>query len=665
MSLKTAGKMSFARVAVALLIGLAGCVTVWVVQPYNNFLLNNSFISDTYLPELVVAIVTLLAFTVNVVLYRFRRSWALNRGQLALIFGMLLVAAAPTQILRIYPHSLARGNREIAMSPTLSKVHQDMDLPEILYLDPIEFGADTPISEQFYTELDKDNPLPWGSWIGPLLGWGSLVGACWLMMVGLTLIVFPQWREKERMQFPLLEVQKVLIETPPPGTHVPPVFRNRLFWAACFVVMVIHAFNGLNHHANGAFPPFDLDWSLGRVFGQGLWRHMSHYAKTGKIFFTIVGITYFMPKRVGFSLWFTFMACQVYRMVGYGYFAPFYASTIDDYRNGASLGVVLMVLWLGRQHWLGVARAMIRPAASDADRRDRAAGWIFAAGCVAVLAWQLWAGITLLWALAFLVVAVGGCIVLARIVAETGIPFVRNYFGPQNLVALFPAKLTNAAAVYLGGFMDFLLTRASRVSAVVASLHGIALSSEGKPRRQIRMGTLFFALLLMGFVVCGAVHIYMGYHHPGSLDGQRTPLAAWGSNQISYVHRQLVSWEHGTIGQYSYSRPTFIFFGLVLGVALHLLCLASPNWPLHPVGLLMANTYYLGMMWGSVLLGWSLKAGILKYGGAKSYRLARPLFLGLILGEVFSAVIWALVPVILIAMGGHPADIGHITILPG
>ena len=39
-----------------------------------------------------------------------------------------------------------------------------------------------------------------------------------------------------------------------------------------------------------------------------------------------------------------------------------------------------------------------------------------------------------------------------------------------------------------------------------------------------------------------------------------------------------------------------------------------------------------------------------------------PLFLGLIIGEVFAAILWAIVPAVLIWMGGDAAEIGHISV---
>jgi hypothetical protein len=658
-------KLSFSRTFAGLLIGFLGCVIVWVVQPLNNFLLNNSFISDTYLPELVVGIITCLVLIVNSVFYWRLPGWALNRRQLALVFSMMLMASVPTQVLRIYPHSLARGTMEAARDRKLAEIHREMDLPGMLYPDPVELDRATPVSEQLFDELKPGNTIPWGAWLGPLVGWGSLIGASWLMMIGLGLVVFPQWRYKERMSFPLLGVQEMLIETPAPGTRIPPLFRNPFFWFAFAGVVIIHAFNGLNHHTGGAVPPFPLHWNLRPAFSQGLFRYMSTYAKTGTLYFTIVGITYFMPSRVGFSLWFTFVAYQVYLMLGHGYTAPFYPGTMDDHRNGAYLAMVVMLVWLGRLHWLAVGKAMVTRAKSNEDRQNRAAGWVFALGCLGLFLWQVWAGTGPLWAGWFVLVACGGCLVLMRIVAETGVPFVRNYFGPDNLLSYFPARMTTAATIYLGGFLDFILTRASRVSAAVVALQGIGLNRELPPRRRVRLGMVFLGVLMVGLVICGAVHLEMAYHNRGSLDGLRTPIAYWGSNQIHGVHRSLKGWDRGLMGASNWSHPFHLVVGVVMGTGAQLLCLVSARWPLHPVGLLMINTYYLNMMWWSVLVGWLLRTIILRFGGARTYRLMRPLFLGLILGEVFSAILWSIVPAILIFMGHNPVDVGHITILPG
>ena len=60
-------------------------------------------------------------------------------------------------------------------------------------------------------------------------------------------------------------------------------------------------------------------------------------------------------------------------------------------------------------------------------------------------------------------------------------------------------------------------------------------------------------------------------------------------------------------------------------------------WPLSPLGFAIAANWQTGHIFCSALLAWLLKAGILRYGGVRLYRELRPLFLGLILGEIVAA----------------------------
>jgi hypothetical protein len=67
-------------------------------------------------------------------------------------------------------------------------------------------------------------------------------------------------------------------------------------------------------------------------------------------------------------------------------------------------------------------------------------------------------------------------------------------------------------------------------------------------------------------------------------------------------------------------------------------------WPLHPLGFPISMTYtivYYG--WLSILLAWAFKAVILRYGGVRAYRRLTPFFLGLALGEFFTASLWVFI----------------------
>jgi len=66
-------------------------------------------------------------------------------------------------------------------------------------------------------------------------------------------------------------------------------------------------------------------------------------------------------------------------------------------------------------------------------------------------------------------------------------------------------------------------------------------------------------------------------------------------------------------------------------------------WPLHPLGFVMATSWASLNLWFSLFLGWLFKLLTIHYGGLRGYRRLRPLFLGLILGDVLGAVCWIIV----------------------
>ena len=458
-----------------------------------------------------------------------------------------------------------------------------------------------------------------------------------IMLIGLALIVYPQWRDNERLPFPLLTVQKSLFELESKGVF-PDILRQKLFWTGAIIILIIHAFRGLHHHTGGAFPDFPVGWGFWGIF-TGITRHMNWWVIQGGLIFAIVGITYFVPNRVSFSLWFTVAAYQVYRMVGFEYFAPFHAEpTVKDHRNGL----------------------------------------IFMIGPCCLLAWQLWARNSIFYALLAVVMTILTTLVLARIVAETGIPIIPNTVLAHNILQLFPIEWLTAKAIYLTNAMDMLLgPGGSRVSATIAAMHGFGLDQEAKGKNLSRRAIGFIVLIAVGIVICGAVHLYVGYHYSGPLNGRGASVGDY--NAISeHMHNPIKDFvpvksvDEGKRGRILWSSAPHnqilhTIIGFVMAVLLQIACLLSPLWPLHPAGLVIMDTSandggILKHIWPSILLGWVIKRCIVVYGGAKAYAYGKPLFLGIILGEVFSSIIWSAVPAILIWMGGDPAEVGHIKV---
>jgi hypothetical protein len=66
-------------------------------------------------------------------------------------------------------------------------------------------------------------------------------------------------------------------------------------------------------------------------------------------------------------------------------------------------------------------------------------------------------------------------------------------------------------------------------------------------------------------------------------------------------------------------------------------------WPVHPLGFVMATSWASLNLWFSLFLGWLFKLVTIRYTGLRGYVQFRPLFLGIIMGDVLGAVLWQIV----------------------
>jgi hypothetical protein len=91
--------------------------------------------------------------------------------------------------------------------------------------------------------------------------------------------------------------------------------------------------------------------------------------------------------------------------------------------------------------------------------------------------------------------------------------------------------------------------------------------------------------------------------------------------------------------------------GLVL--AFSFMRLRFTGWPLHPVMFLVWSTYAGDSFAQSFLVGWFVKVGITRFGGAGIYQKCKPLMFGLIAGEMLGGMLPMIVSLIyFLATGG-------------
>ncbi|MBN1868455.1 hypothetical protein JW916_14325 [Candidatus Sumerlaeota bacterium] len=648
-------RLTAARALAAVATGLAGAVGIWWAIPYVNYVMRVTDLVNGYLPQAGLIGILLLAIVLNPVLRLLNPRWMFSSRQLALAAAVMLIACVigGQGLMAWLPHVLGYVPFDVSSNGQLAEAYAQMDLPSFLFPDPIGLGKSTDVTARFVHELLPGESIPWGAWGPPLLGWAPLLLGCWLMTIGMAAIVYPQWRRNERLAFPLLETYRSLIAPPGPGRLFPPLFRSGLFWGSAGAVLLLFILQGFEYYYPDRIPRIPLAWNLRGLFTEGFLGSLPYQMVEGRLLFIMIGVTFFMPTRISFSIWFFAFAYGLHEAIVKSYMPPYYKSVVTDHRMGAMLAMTAAILWLGRAHWFRVLRCSFTRARSEEDRRDRTAGLAFLSGCAIMIGWFTYVGhVPILWSVFFTAFGFMISLLIARIVCETGMPFVRLDCAYQiSLVKLAPIGWLGYNTLYFAIVTAILFPVSSILSPAAMATQAMALDEKASPRYRSRLVPVLIGCLVVGLVVCGAASLTATYHHSMTLDGREHPISNWGTGVFNNAHTDIQAWMHGRVDLPLYNQKAHIAFGVGLAGLLEWLSLRIPRWPLHPIGLLMANVWWSKRAWHSIFIGWLLKALILRYGGARVYRSARPVFLGMIMGTVFASVFWTLHSVAMVLLG--------------
>ena len=623
------------------LLAVPAVVLIWIVVPYNNFLLHNGYIADDYLLPVAILFYVAILLGVLPLLRKWCPRFVLSKEQLATLFGILMLGSLATSggLLRQFPHSVGMAVHRVNANAALAEAYTELDPPPSLFPDRLAFEGATPVIDPFMDRLQAGEEIPWGPWARTFLAWSGYILPWWLMMVAMVVIFHTYWRDVERVPYPLVTVMQTLTDVPEGGT-IPRVFKNGLFWWCFGLVFTIHALNQGHGYWPDRVPNFPIEWNLAATFSENPWRYLPGWMSMGTIYFTFLGIAYFAPARISLSIWFFQVVYGIYVMVGTAYLPPFDWAVIDCHRIAAFITYPLLAVWLARRHLAHIVRTSVRRPKTDEERTYRWALLALFGGALAMTAWLMWVNVPLPWCLFIVLMSILFPLSLMRMVGETGIPLLfpsTSYI--EHLVRLTPFAWRTAASAYFSGVAATWLGSSQRVSIGVGVDQALAMRGDHGVKQHGRMALMAMAILTLSIVGCGAVHLYMTYTNDVRLDGG--PIGWWGRWQLEPANYMLMQQVNGSGKLLIAEQGPRLAFGTFLTVGLYALYQLIPQWPLHPVGLLCVGTWGAGRIFPNFFLGWLAKVLILKYGGSHLHRKARPLFLGLILGEIGALLFWS------------------------
>ncbi len=681
-------------------IGLLLSGIVAGLAPVNDFVITNGFLIGSYLPPVLVLAVFVLVVLINAPLHRLRPRSVLSPGELAVILAMLLTACAvPGQGLmrELLPIPVAmffHGASEAAFW----QYFQTLELPSWLFpTGSFEDEARTSeVVRQFYGRTPAGEAIPWAAWVVPLAGWGVFFLGLFAVLLALSEVLRRQWALNERLAFPLAQLQLALIEPPEPGRRLNALFRTRGFWIAAGLVFFLHGMTGLNQYFPSIVPAVPLAWNLSGVFSEQPWSYLHPLVKTGTLYFTFIGITYFIQSRIAFSLWVIFLVQDLVSMQFQVFGRSIPMAAWHDQHLGAGVVLLLGMLWTGRHHWLLVLRQAIQGPKPNEPTGDflshRTAVIVMLAGLVVMITWLTIVGVGPLMTGLIIGFLIGGHLLIARVVAETGLPFMRIYAGLPQVFKPLPVDLFSGRDIFFAGAFTVTGPLASRESLLTFATHGLAVAggstaltrggpamlttgsspmlSETHHDRAARGGggRLLSAMalaLVVSLVISSASSLWCYYSYAAPLSANDGTGVLNLAGAVNWPHEYILTpvRQHGA-GHYP-DTPHNPWLHMGLGAAitagLQVATWQWAAWPLVPVGYVVTGTWYIQVAWFSLFLGWAAKVLILRFGGATLFRQARPIFIGLIFGEAAAAGTWLVINLLLVWTGN---DYHAIRILP-
>ena len=579
-----------------------------------------------------VVFVLLLLVAGNLIVAKLRPSWALQPGELFTVYTMLSLSSAICSIdmLEVLMPSIAYLEH---FEPLEHRYDAIVDhLPTWLVVtDPTAASAYYMGQEALY------QPAVFGPWLRPLFYWFLFILALCSVMGGLVLVFRAPWTQHEKLAYPVIQVPMLLADS---GAAL---FRNRFFWIGFCSVAALDLMNGL-HFLHPACPgiPIVRIVNLQALFGGRPWSDM------GPTFVSLypfaIALCFFMPLDLAFSCWFFYLLFKMQRVAAshFGVHGMPGFPYIAEQTCGGYYALALLALWMTRRHlkrfFLLASGSRIQGEKPGERAEARIAVLLIMIGGAFLLGFSLCGQMTpwivvLFFASYFLI-----SVAITRMRAELGYPShdlheigphrqIVNLLGASNMARTRPHDLT------MFGLYHF-ITRAYRSHPMPHALEALRISERsGMDSRRylaamalaVIVGTLvsFWALLWV-FTTYGASNI--------SGVGEYLGRETWDLVNVWFIAPE----------RHLPHRSYAILIGTLLSLGLASLRMNLAWWPFHPVGYAVSGSWSMEQLWACFLAAWLIKAAILRYGGAKVYRRAIPLFVGLMLGDFFVGNLWTI-----------------------
>lgn len=513
------------------------------------------------------------------------------------------------------------------------------------------------VSARFYDALKPGEHIPWHLWILPLCAWAIFVALLLFSFLCLATILRRQWVDNEKLTFPLVQLPLEMIKgestfTSRAGTSSG-FLSNGLTWFGFAVPALVFGLKGLHQYAP-SIPDIVTDIDVNSFFPNPPYNQLGFTHMYCS--FAAVGFFYLLPTDLLFSLWFFFIFTRVedVLLASWGYQPPdmplYDCKAYQAHQiMGCYFVLVGYMLYTARPHlkrvWQAAFHGLFGYRQSQTVNREedevlpyRVAVWGLLASILLMAAWLRLLSVAY-W-LALLDIVIGLFVislVMARSSCEAGMLMTETSFRPIDVYAMVGDPRDLGAPNLTGlAFLDAAWLRDQRGLIMTGFLDAMKFSDGVRVRRRSLLGVLALALLV-ALGVSGYLHIMLPYKF-GAV------------NMYSYVYRgnpnEAFDGAASVLGHLNPPASYFDRINFLIGAGATMVMTTLRTrlawFPFHPLGYALSGSWGMIVFWFPCLVAWLLKTFILRYGGMKLYARLRPFFLGMVLGEFTTAILFTL-----------------------
>ncbi len=607
--------------------------------------------TDLAAMSLIIAVVFALfvLLLLNLVLKRYLPRFALTQAELMFVYVMQTVSIGISGIGMMQFLNTFTGN--IFYYGTPENKWQEKLLPAVKpWLLPKES-----VTKAFYTGQStfwRANHI--AGWITPICVWSGFIVVLLGVMLCLNVLVRKQWMDRERLSFPIVQLP---LELTAEGGSAKTLL-SRQMWIGFLIPVVLESLASLNYlYPSVPFLPIkpsDVRLNLTPLFTTAPWSGMGYFALS--FYPLVIGLTYFLPLDVAFSLWFFYLFTKFENVAAtaMGYHDPGASQAMSripytgEQSAGAFIGVALFALYGMRKQLGAMLRRAFQPRSkgmeTDPEYDDSNEAMSYRTAFIGVVGGFLvltafgmaigmdWYVPLIYFGLYYLYV-----LTFTRIRAEAGLPWGH---GPDmNVHELMKSSVGSRGFSFQNQVgLNMLLWHDLdyRCTEMPNQLEAMKIGSS------VRMNLRHVAIVLLIATAVGALSSWAAvltcYYHYGAATAK---VNGWRTDMGSVPWKTMKDWVDNPTKP-DFARMEGVGIGFVITAALLAMRSRFTWWPFHPIGYAVAGTFTMPWLWCATMIGWAIKALIIRYGGMKTYRNYIPFFIGLILGDYITGSVWAI-----------------------